>query len=149
MTSGVGERRVRPYQLFILALSVYALAALSVEVLSPISSETKQILEASDVGVCFFFLIDFLYQLATAPDRWGYFRRWGWLDLISSMPMIDALRVGRLARIVRILRVLRWLRSAKILAAFILERRSESAFPSCRLGVPVARCLWKHRDASI
>jgi voltage-gated potassium channel len=131
--SGVGEGRVRPYQLFILALSIYALAALSVEVLAPVSPETKQILEASDVAVCVFFLIDFFYQLASAPDRWGYFRRWGWLDLISSIPMIDALRVGRLARIVRILRVLRGLRSAKILATFILERRSESAFLAAAL----------------
>lgn len=125
---GAGDRRVRPYQLFILALSLYALAALSVEVLFPVGAETRQILEISDAAVCVLFLADFLYQLASAPDRWAYFRRWGWLDLLSSVPMIDALRVGRLARVVRIIRVLRGLRSAKILASFILERRGESAF---------------------
>ncbi len=128
MAQSEGESRVRPYQLFILALSLYALAALSVEVLSPDTGGTKQILEASDLVVCLLFLADFLYQLATASDKWGYFRRWGWLDLISSIPMIDALRVGRLARVVRILRVLRGVRSTRILASFILERRSESAF---------------------
>lgn len=128
MTQDAGEGRPRPYQLFILALSLYALAALSVDVLSPVSSGTKQILEASDVVVCVFFFADFLYQLATAPDRWRYFRRWGWLDLISSIPMIDAFRIGRLARVVRVLRVLRGIRSTKVLVSFILQRRGESAF---------------------
>ncbi len=122
------EYRVRPYQLFILALSLYALTVLSVEVLFPVGPETRQILQVSDTAVCVFFLIDFLYQLARAPSKWGYFWRWGWLDLLSSVPMIDALRVGRLARVVRILRVLRGLRSTRLLASFILERRSESAF---------------------
>ena len=29
---------------------------------------------------------------------------WGWLDLLSSIPMVDALRWGRLARVLRIIR---------------------------------------------
>jgi voltage-gated potassium channel len=124
---------VRPYQLFILVLSLYALAALSVEVLFPVSPGTRQILEASDTIVCVLFFTDFLYQLIKAPSKWGYFRRWGWLDLLSSVPMIDAFRVGRLARVVRILRVLRGLRSTKLLASFILERRAESAFLAAAL----------------
>jgi voltage-gated potassium channel len=124
---------VRPYQLFILVLSLYALAALSVEVLFPVSPGTRQILEASDTIVCVLFFTDFLYQLIKAPSKWGYFRRWGWLDLLSSVPMIDAFRVRRLARVVRILRVLRGLRSTKLLASFILERRAESAFLAAAL----------------
>jgi voltage-gated potassium channel len=124
---------VRPYQLFILVLSLYALAALSVEVLFPVSPGTRQILEASDTIVCVLFFTDFLYQLIKAPSKWGYFRRWGWPDLLSSVPMIDAFRVGRLARVVRILRVLRGLRSTKLLASFILERRAESAFLAAAL----------------
>jgi voltage-gated potassium channel len=121
-------RRVEPYQLFILALSLYALAALSVEFLFPVGPEVRQILEASDLAVCIFFFADFLVQFIRAPNRWGYFWRWGWLDLLSSVPMVDALRIGRLGRVVRIFRVLRGLRSTKLLASFILERRTESAF---------------------
>jgi len=124
---------VRPYQLFILALSVYALVALSVEVVFPVSPATRQILEASDTAVCVLFFADFLYQLIRAPSKWGYFRRWGWLDLLSSIPMIDAFRAGRLVRVVRILRVLRALRSARLLASFILQRRAESAFLAAAL----------------
>jgi voltage-gated potassium channel len=53
---------------------------------------------------------------------------WGWLDLVSSIPMIDGTRWGRAARIVRVLRVLRGLRATKLLAGLVLRRRGESAF---------------------
>jgi voltage-gated potassium channel len=131
--SPIAEHHVRPYQLFILALSLYALGTLSVEFLFHISPADRWILEASDTTVCVLFFIDFVYQFARAPDRWLYFRRWGWLDLLSSVPMIEAFRVGRLARIVRILRVLRGLRSTKLLASFVLERRAQSAFLAASL----------------
>jgi voltage-gated potassium channel len=42
--------------------------------------------------------------------------------------MVDTLRWGRAARIVRILRVLRGVRSAKVLSAFILQKRTQSTF---------------------
>ena len=37
--------------------------------------------------------------------------RWGWLDLLSSVPAVDFLRIGRAARILRILRILRGIRT--------------------------------------
>ena len=125
--------RAGPYQVFILALSLYALAALSVEVLAPVSPPIRQLLQVADTVVCILFLADFLYQLARAPNKWQYFSRWGWIDLLSSIPMIDVLRVGRLVRVVRILRVLRGVRSTKILASFIMDRRAEGAFLAAAL----------------
>ncbi|MBA3345990.1 MAG: ion transporter [Gemmatimonadales bacterium] len=110
-----------------LALSLYALSALSVEVLVPLESETRRLLQAADTGVCILFLLDFVHQFIRAPSKWQYFSRWGWIDLLSSIPMIDVLRIGRLARVMRILRVLRGVRSTKLLVTFILERRAESA----------------------
>lgn len=52
---------------------------------------------------------------------------WGWLDLLSCMPMVDAARFGRIARVVRIFRVIRGLRAAKIIAGAVLVRRAENA----------------------
>ncbi|MBA3344075.1 MAG: ion transporter, partial [Gemmatimonadales bacterium] len=121
------EQRVRPYHIFMLALSLYAITALSVEVLVPLESETRRLLQAADTGVCLLFFFDFVYQFIRAPSKWRYFSRWGWIDLLSSIPMIDALRIGRLARVMRIMRVLRGVRSTKLLVTFILERRAESA----------------------
>jgi voltage-gated potassium channel len=121
-------RREGPYQLFILALCVYALASLVATTILPASSGTRQILDMADFGVCAVFFADFVYQLVRAPRKWHYFITWGWIDLVSSIPTVDFLRVGRAARIMRIFRILRGVRSTKVLAAFILGKRTESAF---------------------
>lgn len=121
------------YQLFMLVLCLFALAALGVETLTTVRPETRQVLEYADTAICLIFFADFCIQLARAPSRWGYLIRWGWIDLLSSIPMIDVLRVGRAARVLRILRVLRGLRSTKLLATFVLKRRAQDAFLAASL----------------
>ncbi|MDI6808329.1 MAG: ion transporter [Candidatus Eisenbacteria bacterium] len=125
-----GARRpesVRPYQLFILALCLYAIVVLAIEAVVPLSPSTRQVLGYTDTGVCMVFLVDFLLSFARAPRRWQYFYRWGWIDLLSSIPAIPILRIGRVARIVRVVRLLRGFRATRILASFVLNRRAESA----------------------
>jgi voltage-gated potassium channel len=53
---------------------------------------------------------------------------WGWIDLLSSIPVLDTLRWGRAARAMRILRVLRGVKSARTMAHFVARRRHESTF---------------------
>jgi voltage-gated potassium channel len=65
-------------------------------------------------------------RLARAKDR-GAFLKWGWIDLVSSIPMLDASRAGRAVRIIRILRVLRCAGSARRIGAFLLRRRRAEA----------------------
>lgn len=114
------------YQLFMLVLSLYALALLGVDVLFRLDPEVQHIIQYSDLVVCLVFFADFLRSLYRAPSRWRYFYTWGWLDFLSSIPMVDALRVGRLARILRIIRVLRGIRATKLVASFLIERRAQS-----------------------
>ena len=121
------------YQLFMLVLCLLALAALAAETAMTLTPATRQILHYADTAVCVLFFGDFCVQLARAPNRWPHFARWGWIDLLSSIPMIDALRVGRVARVLRVLRVLRGVRSTKLLAEFVLERRAKGAFLAASL----------------
>lgn len=127
-SASVSAPRIRLYQLFILVLSIYAIGILAVETLAPISESTRQILLISDKILCAFFFLDFIISLAKAPNRWQYLYRWGWIDAASSIPAAHFLRIGRLARVVRILRVLRGFRATKIIAAFVLDRRTDAAF---------------------
>jgi voltage-gated potassium channel len=121
------------YQLFMLGLCIYALGALVVQSVLNLDSETNTLLEYADFAVCLIFFGDFVVQLTSANNRWRYFRRWGWLDLISSIPMIPAFRIGRAARVVRVIRILRGARSSKILAELLLAKRAESAFLAASL----------------
>ena len=94
---------------------------------------TRGVLDYADYMVCFLFLADFLASLWAAPNRNKYFFTWGWLDLLSSIPALDAARWGRGARVLRVLRVLRGLRATKILTTLILKRRAESTFLAASL----------------
>ena len=122
-----------PYLIFILALSLFALGALAVQTLARLDPSTVEILAYADNGVCALFFLDFVISLLRAEKRARYLIRWGWLDLLSSIPMVAALRWGRAARVIRILRVLRGVRSAKILSEFILHRRAQSGFLAATL----------------
>ncbi len=116
-----------PYQLFMLSLCVFALVALGLERLVEPEGAVWRVLQLADDAICVFFLFDFAYSLATARDRWRYLRTWGWVDLLSSIPNFQVLRVGRAARILRIFRVLRGAKATRVLASCVFERRAESA----------------------
>lgn len=127
------EERQVPYLLFTLVLSLYAVVALAVTTFVELPAETRTLLEYADTAVCALFFVDFVVTFAKAPNRLKYLATWGWLDLLSSIPAIDALRWGRTARVLRILRVLRGVKATKILSEFVLYRRTQSAFLAASL----------------
>lgn len=115
-----------PYQLFMLALCTVVLASLALEVFVDLDPESRVILFYADTVICGFFLVDFLVLLYRAPNRWKYLATWGWLDLVSSIPAVGFLRVGRAARVARILRLSRGARSMRQLGSFAVEHRSQN-----------------------
>jgi voltage-gated potassium channel len=116
-----------PYQVFMLALCLYVLAALAVETFLTLPPEASTILAYADTGICVLFLADFVYQFLSAKRKLAYLK-WGWIDLLSSIPNVDFLRLGRAARVLRIIRLLRGVRSVKVLFSFLLTRRAEGTF---------------------
>jgi voltage-gated potassium channel len=117
-----------PYQLFMLALCVWALGVLAASTFAKWDDSTRAILDYADFAICVMFFIDFLVTFAKTDHKLTYMATWGWIDLLSSIPTVDALRWGRAARATRILRVLRGLKSARELTHFVVDRRAESAF---------------------
>jgi voltage-gated potassium channel len=121
------------YQVFMLALCIYALVALGAEAAYPEGTEIQQLLTYADTSVCALFFVDFCLSLYRAENRWRYFYTWGWLDLLSSIPTLDLARWGRAARIARIVRVLRGLRATRILAGLLIEKRRQSGILAAAL----------------
>jgi len=121
------------YQLFMVVLCVYALATLAIQTASKLDPQTKGVLDYADNVVCALFFLDFLISFVRAPDRKRYFLTWGWLDLLSSIPTVDAARWGRAARVLRVFRVLRGLRATKIIASLVMRRRAENTFLAASL----------------
>lgn len=116
-----------PYQLFMLFLCVMTLIGVAVQVLAQPRDEVRGVLQVADTVACALFFADFLNSFYRAPDRWRYMYTWGWLDLVSSIPVLDMARWGRAARIARLLRLLRGVKATMLLAQVLLGRRRESA----------------------
>jgi voltage-gated potassium channel len=121
-----------PYQLFMFALGVYVLLALGAQTFLNLSPSTNAIIDHLDDLICLIFFGDFFVSLWRAPSKLGYLK-WGWIDLVSCIPMVDMLRVGRIARIVRILRAFRGIRAARFVADYLLHYRADGAFFSMGL----------------
>lgn len=115
------------YQLFMLVLSLFALAIVGASTLGHLLPETVEILGYADFAVCILFLFDFVVQLAHARNRARYFLTWGWLDLLSSIPLIGVTRYGRVARAFRTIRVLHSLWAAREITRLVMKRRAENA----------------------
>ena len=116
------------YLIFVLILSILALVALAIETLFKLDQSTRTILDYADYVVCALFFLDFFVMLISAENKRRYLITWGWLDFLSSIPMVNVFRWGRAARIIRIFRVLRVVKSAKIITSLIFERRTQSFF---------------------
>ncbi len=88
-------------------------------------TEIARLIDYYDLMLCLVFLYDFVKQLVKAENRWRYLYTYGWIDLISSIPMVGYFRI---ARIFRVLRVIRIFRSIKILIAFLRSNRKDSLY---------------------
>jgi voltage-gated potassium channel len=81
-----------------------ATLALSISIQLP--PDIESMLRRADTAFCGILFLDFLVLLRLARDKRKYLITWGWIDLLSSTPLIPALQLGRLARMLRILRVI-------------------------------------------
>lgn len=131
--AGKSERTaLDKFQIVILVLSVYVLAALLVQTIFRLSPETDILIDRIDFIICMVFLFHFFWRLYHAKNK-GAFLKWGWIDLVSSIPAFDLLRLGRLVRLIRILRVVRAFRSTKHLVRHLSRNRAETTFATVAL----------------
>lgn len=119
------EKGSAVYQLFLLALSIYVLIVVFAETFLVTDPEVSLLLQRVDLSICVVFLVDFFVNFYKGESKLKYMK-WGWIDLVSSIPLLDPLRWGRLARVVRILRFFRTIKSLKLLISSILSSRFQS-----------------------
>ena len=108
-------------------LSIYVLSIFIIETLFTLPTEVIKVLDFIDNIICVFFLFDFFIRFYKAENKLQ-FMKWGWIDLISSIPSFEALRFGRLLRLIRLIRVLRAFRSTKNIVNHIYKKKSDGAF---------------------
>jgi voltage-gated potassium channel len=82
-----------------------------------------------DTLVCGFFLVDFIVRFRRAESKLQ-FMKWGWIDLLASIPEVSIFRWGRLFRIFRIVRLLRAVKSIRLLFEILFQSRTQSGVAS-------------------
>ena len=112
----------------IITLSVLSLLIIFAQLYPNISPEMIKLIQLFDLIICGIFLLDFSLRFTLARSKKAYLK-WGWIDLISSLPMFDQLRVGRLFRLVRVVRAMR----GALLGTKKLERKLQDPFVSVAL----------------
>jgi voltage-gated potassium channel len=113
----------------VILLTLYVLGALLIDSFWQLPKETTILLNYFDYIICTFFFIEFLFRFWIAENKL-IFMKWGWIDLLSSIPMVDFFRAGRILRLIRIFRVVRAFKSTKQLFNHFFKNKAEGALTS-------------------
>ncbi len=121
------EDKLGYFNIIIMVLTIYVLGALLLETIFVLPPETSKLLKFIDNVICLIFFVDFTFRFFKADNKLK-FMRWGWIDLISSIPMINYFRAGRLLRLIRLLRIVRAFRSSRMLLHHIFKNKAKGTF---------------------
>lgn len=126
MQSEKNQNELDAFNLVIIILSFYVLFALIIDTFFKLTPEVSKILAYVDNGICFIFLYDFFRRFTRAENKL-LFMKWGWIDLLSSIPFLDIARAGRLLRLIRLLRILRAFKTSHQLINHVFRNRRQGA----------------------
>ena len=100
------KEKLRPWDWFVLAIAIVSLLLVVVETFATLSAETLHHLTLVDRVACGIFLLDVVIRWRR--EGWSRtFWKWGWVDLLASIPFDAAFRTLQIVRIYRIVRVIR------------------------------------------
>lgn len=117
------------FQIVVFVLTIVVLGMMSVEMVVKVPEEITRILDWTDTGVCILLLLDFAFRFRRARSKLE-FMKWGWIDLLASIPNLPMLRVGRLIRILRIIRLLRAIRVSQRMTNILFKNRLHGGLAS-------------------
>ncbi|HEY3369338.1 MAG TPA: ion transporter [Prolixibacteraceae bacterium] len=121
--------KIGTLNIIVLILTFYVLGALIVDTVFVLPDETNRLLNYIDTTICAFFFIEFCIRFFKADEKMK-FMHWGWIDLVSSIPMIGIFRMGRIFRLIRLIRIIRAFRSTKNFVHHIFANRAQGALTS-------------------
>jgi len=127
MKPGDAPKKPIGFQLVMLVLSIYVLAALFADTVFKLSPQISSLLQTLDTLICLVFLWDFFHRLYQAERKLA-FLKWGWIDFISSIPALTLFRWGRVVAVIRIIRILRGARSVKYLLHVLFQNKARGIF---------------------
>lgn len=115
-------------KLLVFFFSIFSIIILGLSFFMPDTSEIYRVLLYFDLVLCLFFIYDFFKQLYQSEHKWRYFYTSGWLDLLSSIPIVSETQLFRIFRIIRIVRIIKSIGSFKAIVKFVKAEVKTSLF---------------------
>lgn len=126
------EAKAGVFEIAILVLSLVILCALAADTVFDLPPEVSRLIQAVDTAVCVVLLTDFCARFYRAESKRA-FMKWGWIDLVASIPNLDVFRWGRLVRVLRVIRLLRGIRSLHRVLTMIFQNKMKGSAVSLAL----------------
>ncbi len=120
------------FQIGVLILSLMLLCALAIDTLFQLPREVQSVIQIADTAICGILLTDFFVRFYRSESKLA-FMKWGWIDLVASIPNLEVLRWGRMVRVLRVIRLLRGVRSVHRVLRMVFENRMEGGAVSLAL----------------
>lgn len=124
-----GEEKLGLLNIIILILSIYVLVALLIDTIFALPQETQRLLNYIDIVICIIFFFEFCIRFFQSKNKMK-FMQWGWIDLVSSIPMIGFLRYGRVFRLIRLIRIVKAFKSTNQFVKHVFRNKAEGALTS-------------------
>jgi voltage-gated potassium channel len=116
-------------QIAILIFTLIVLGALTADTIGHLPPQASALVHWLDTLACAVFFTDFCVRFFQAKSK-RTFIKWGWIDLLASVPYISGLRYARLARVLRVIRLLRGIRSLHRLMQTLFQQRAQTGAAS-------------------
>ena len=113
--------------LLVLVLSFYVLGILIVDSLFELPAQVHRLIIFTDYIACGVFFLDFLVRFFKAESKLKYMK-WGWIDLLASIPANGIFRLGRIARVIQIVRAIKAYRSVSHVLNGIFKNHMKGTF---------------------
>jgi voltage-gated potassium channel len=128
-THSKNPEKIGLFQISVLILSIIVLGAVGADTFFKLPTGVSDVLQTLDTLVCVLLLADFGIRFYKAESRLA-FMKWGWIDLLASIPNVPFLRVGRLIRILRVIRLLRAIRATQKISSLLLKNKFQTGVTS-------------------
>lgn len=126
------NNQIGVFNILILVLSIYVLISLLISSFITLPDQISILLQYIDNLICIIFLIDFFIRFKNSADKLS-FMKWGWVDLIASIPTIEYLRAGRILRLIRLIRIFKAFKSTKLIYEHLSKNKKQNALSSVAL----------------
>ena len=120
------------FQIAILIFTLVVLSALTADTICRLPPQISTLIHWLDTMACAVFFTDFCVRFCRARSKRA-FMKWGWIDLLASVPYVPGLRYARLARVLRVIRLLRGVRAAHRVMQILFHQKAQTGAASLAL----------------